>query len=136
MNIDLLVFDKHHHLGENATGAIAHSSGSLAVKRGESKEFVQHVVRLRAATCCLPAKRQSLARDCSFPTGLRVLFLVVEVQSTSSSPLQGASSLASEDRCAGTQHVARNPCYTLARKPGKRTLAPVQQRILGLFSPL
>ena len=64
MNIDLLVFDKHHHLGENATGAIAHFSGSLAL-----------------------------------------LFLVVEVQSTSSS--------------------------RLARKPEKRTLAPVQQRNLG-----
>jgi hypothetical protein len=81
MNIDFLSFDKLHHLGEIATGAIAHFSGSLAL-----------------------------------------LFLVVEVQSTSSSPLQGAYSLASEYRSAGTQHVARNPCYTLARKPEKRTL--------------
>ena len=82
--------------GMRPPGVIAHFSGPLSVKRGESKEFVQHVVRLRAATCCLPAKQQSLARDCSCPTGLRVLFLVVEVQSTSSS--------------------------RLARKPEKRTL--------------
>ena len=119
MNIDLLVFDKHHHLGENATGcsrefmshatclrngtrlkagmrpagAIAHFSGFLAVKRGFQ------------ATCCLPAKRCSLAREHSRPTGLQVLFLVVEVQSTSSS--------------------------RLARKPEKSTLAPAQQRNLS-----
>ena len=93
MYIDFLSFDKHHHLGENATGVIAHFSGPLSVKR------------VFQTTCCLPAKRQSLARDCSCPTGLRVLFLVVEVQSTSSS--------------------------RLARKPEKRTLTPVQQRNLG-----
>jgi len=64
MNIDFLSFDKLHHLGEIATGTIAHFSGSLAL-----------------------------------------LFLVVEVQSTSSSRLQRASSLVSEDRYAGKSHA-------------------------------
>ena len=82
MNTDFLALDKGHPLGESATGCsrsfrshatclrngtrlqagmrpagvIANFSGPLSVKRGESKEFVQHVVRLRATTCCLPAK--------------------------------------------------------------------------------
>src|SRR5687768_1658439 len=48
------------------------------------------------------------------------------------SPLQGASALARADRSAGGQHAVRNPCYTLARQPAKRTLGRVQSPFLGL----
>ena len=149
MNTDFLTLDKGHPLGESATGCsrgfrshatclrngtrlqagmrpagvIAHFSGPLSVKRGFQ------------TTCCLPAKRQSLARDCSCPTGLRVLFLVVECSPRPRHPLQGAYSLVSEYRYAGTQHVAARkratcrtnsvlaPCFTLDREPEKCTLA-------------
>jgi hypothetical protein len=47
------------------------------------------------------------------------------------SPLQGASALARADRSAGGQHAVRNPCYTLARRPEKRTLGHVQSPFLG-----
>jgi len=40
-----------------------------------------------------------------FSSSLALLFLVVEVQSTSSSRLQRASSLVSEDRYAGKSHA-------------------------------
>jgi hypothetical protein len=51
-----------------------------------------------------------------------------------SSPLQGASVLVSTDRCAGVQHAAQIPSFTLARNAEKRTLEPVQLRFLGLLS--
>jgi len=44
MNTDFPAFDKHHLLGEIATGVIAHFSGPLSVKR------------VFQTTCCLPAK--------------------------------------------------------------------------------
>ncbi len=48
-----------------------------------------------------------------------------------SPPLQGASVLVSTDRCAGEQHAAQNPSFTLARNAEKRTLEPIQLRFLG-----
>jgi hypothetical protein len=48
-----------------------------------------------------------------------------------SSPLQGASVLVSTDRCAGEQHAAQIPSFTLARNTEKRTLEHVQLRFLG-----
>jgi hypothetical protein len=42
------------------------------------------------------------------------LYKRVFARHTSLQPLQGASALASADRCAGWQHAAKIPCYTLA----------------------
>ena len=55
----------------------------------------------------------------------------INLEVASSSPLQGASVLASTDRYAGEQHAARISSYTLARNAEKRTLEPVQLRFLG-----
>ena len=91
MNIDFLSFDKHHQLGVSATGC--------------SRGFRSHATCLRNGTR-LKAGMRPAGEIAHFSGFLALLFLVVEVQSTSS--------------------------LRLARKPEKRTLAPVQQRNLGL----
>jgi hypothetical protein len=55
----------------------------------------------------------------------------INVEVVSSSPLQGASVLASTDRCAGEQHAAQIPSFTLASDAEKCTLEPIQLRNLG-----
>ena len=86
-----------------------------------------------------------IARFCgslAVPAHKWCAILLAEVQSASSSPLQGAFAHACANRSAGGQHADRIPCFTLARKPQKRTLmsplgtvsladTPVQLRILG-----
>jgi hypothetical protein len=64
--------------------------------------------------------------------GCRALLLLNHMGShAASSRLNGPSALASPDRSAGGQHAVRNPCYTLARQSGPRTLRRVQVRNLG-----
>jgi len=101
MNIDFRTVYDIHQLGETATGC--------------SRGFGLQAVRLRNGK--------------GLQAFMRPARTIAHLQS--SPPLQGASSLASEDRYAGEQHVARNPCYTLARKPEKCTLVPVQLPFLG-----
>ena len=77
-----------------------------------------------------------LGEDATHPIarflGRPALLLLNHIGShAASSPLQGASALARADRSAGGQHAVRNPCYTLAGQPKKRTLGRVQSPFLG-----
>ena len=66
-----------------------------------------------------------------FSAALDFVVPPINVEVASSSPLQGASVLASTECYAGEQHAARIPSYTLARDAEKCTLKPVQLRNLG-----